>query len=146
MKSTFDRLREYWITCGCDVNPGADLSSIARCEQKRAVVLPQQLREYLQTINGMTDGSTDDEFISFHSIQCLDDHWEWYPRREPECVEIVFADYCINAHWYVLHADQSGADLGVWVTDSYETKKLAACFADFIAAYLSNPRQIADCW
>ena len=135
------------LSGGFAINPGTDASSIARFEQKRSVVLPQAFKQYLQTVNGMSDGLTDEELLSFHSLECIDRDWEWYPRGAANCVEIVFADYLINSHLYVLRMDESGSDLGVWTTaDPENYKKLAASFEDFILAYLSNPKEIAYCW
>jgi hypothetical protein len=95
----------------------------------------------------MSDGLTDDELSSFHSLECIDRQWEWYPRGEVDFVEIAFADYSIDCHWYVLGSDKFGSDLGVWATDGPENyKKLAASFDDFILAYMSNPAKIAYCW
>ncbi|MBI1904074.1 MAG: SMI1/KNR4 family protein [Planctomycetia bacterium] len=143
----YAQLRDFWTAGGFGINPGTDASSIARFEQKRAVRLPQAFKEYLQTVNGMSDGLTDEELLSFHSLECIDREWESYPRRAPQFVEIVFADYLINSHLYVLRTDESASDLGVWTTaDPENYKTLAPCFDDFILAYLSNPAKIAYCW
>jgi hypothetical protein len=147
MKTIYAQLRDFWTAGGFDINPGTDASSIARFEEKRSVVLPQGFKDYLQTVNGMSDGLTDEELVSFHSIECIDRDWERYPHGAADCVEIVFADYSIDCHWYVLRADKGGSELGVWATGDPENyKKLAACFEDFVLAYLSNPKEIAYCW
>jgi hypothetical protein len=42
MSSIYAQLRDTWIAGGIDINSGTDSSSIARFEQKRSVVLPQE--------------------------------------------------------------------------------------------------------
>lgn len=144
------QLRDVWIAAGFDVNSGADAASIARFEQKRSVVLPPAFKDYLMTVNGMSDGLMDDELLSFHSLERIDGDWEWNARQighdesGAAYVEIVIADHSINCHMYVLRVTEPGAERGVWATHE-PGKRLATSFDDFISAYLSSPQAIVLC-
>jgi hypothetical protein len=147
MQTIYEKLRDAWIAGGFAVNSGADAPSIPRFEQKRSLRLPRSFKDYLLTVNGMSDGLTDEDMISFHSLECIDRNWGRYPHGTADFVETVFADYLLDSHWYVLRSNEFGSDLGVWVADDPENcKKLAGSFDDFIVSYLSNPAQVAYCW
>jgi hypothetical protein len=61
-------------------------------------------------------------------------------------VDIVFAEYLLFSHYYVLRATVSGQELGIYATDQSNEKKLASSFDQFLKEYLANPSAIANCW
>jgi hypothetical protein len=59
----FERLRDAWRHAGIAFNAGIDEASIEALEHERNLVSPASFKDYLRTVNGMTDGETDDNFI-----------------------------------------------------------------------------------
>ncbi len=89
----------------------------------------------------MQDGETDKQLICFASLDALDDETRWTSTEEtPQ--GMIFADYSIFAHYYVLHLTEGT----VIAADGQHSLKLADSFQEFIENYLTDPASIANCW
>ena len=135
----YQRLRDAWASAGASVNDGATSDAIARLESKRNIRLPAEFRDYLAVANGMEDSSMDDGLISFHSLDVIDREWIRYESESPDCVNIPFANWSLDAHWYGLRASRDGDEMGVWFLDGTHSWRLAPSFREFVEMYLLDP-------
>lgn len=144
--SVYGRLRDAWLTRGLSVNGGVDLADIRAFQAKNRLILPRSLRDYLLTANGMAEGETDKDLIRFLSLSEIDCELESTTLRPGDCVNLVFAEYCVHSHFYVMRASLDGATSGIYVMDGTNERKLFSSFRDFIDTYLADPLAVVDCW
>lgn len=143
--SVFERLRARWVEAGLRPKPGVSQETLDRFENKRKIVLPSGFKRYLLTVNGMEEGQTDEDLISFLSLEAIDQdaNFKWVSASG---VRMVVAEYCVYSHLYVLQCSQCGDRSSVLATDGRQEVQLATSFEDFVDKYLSNPTGIAHCW
>lgn len=141
----FKILRDKWIEDGLSINPGKSSEDVCHFEEKHGVALPRSFKEYLETVNGMPEGETDENLISFLSLELIDQEPN-FKVLSGNVVELIFAEYSIYCHCYVLRSSRRG-DRSVVVGTSGEMEKhIADSFDNFIKLYLSNPTGIANFW
>jgi hypothetical protein len=142
---TYQRLRAKWLENGIPVNQGIAQGSIECFEQKHGITLPHAFKEYLLTIDGMKKGQVDEELVSFLPLDAIDQESN-YREISGEQVDLIFAEYSIFCHWYVLRATRTGDQSGVFAADGEHEKQIARTFEEFVVSYLSSPSKVARCW
>jgi len=143
--SIYEMLRARWLEAGIEVNEGVPQGVLDRFEQKHRVSLPRDFREYLLTVNGMKPGQTDENLVSFLALEVID-QTDNVKELSADLVELVFAEFCIYSHSYVLRTPRSGEGCVVIATDGKHEKQIAESFEQFIRQYLDDPVKIAYCW
>jgi hypothetical protein len=146
MGTLYERLRNAWLENGVVIRHGATPLAIERFENQYHVKLPNQFRDYLSTSNGMVNGQTDNNLLSFLSLDAIDHEMASHCRQTQDVVDVIFAEYLIYSHYYTLRVTKDGAQLGVYAANGTNEKRLAASFDEFIDTYMVNPGTIADCW
>lgn len=144
--SVYGRLRHAWLAQGLSVNRGVDLADIQAFEAKNRLIVPRSLRAYLLTVNGMAEEATDKNLIRFLPLSEIDGELESTTLRPGDRVNLVFAEYCVQSHFYVMRASFDGATIGIYVMDGTNERKLFSSFGDFIDTYLAVPLAVVDCW
>lgn len=108
-----ERLRARWLAQGMIVRPGATLAEIASFEARHSVLLPQDLRSFLQVVNGIgryTD--MDDGLFCFWSIEEFTSLNEEFPDAtsfEEPAAYFLFADHSLNCPAYAIRLSNDGA-------------------------------------
>ena len=144
--SVFERLRQHWIETSIPVVDPATPEEIATFENRHGVALPADFKAFLCIAGGMQEGFTDEEMLAFASLQALNDPSRWTSPDQARR-ELIFADFLINSHWYVVGLDAEPHVGPVFAThDGDEYTQVAATFRDFIEAYLTNPEGVACFW
>jgi len=139
--NVFQRLRAAWLSADVVINPGADPSEIVAFESKHSVKLPPEFKDYLMTVNGMADGATDDQLISFLSLSAID--CEMSQREAPSRrSDVVFAEYLIHSHVYVIRKSPFRKQAWVFATDGRHERRLAGSFVEFVERYLNRPAAV----
>ena len=146
MKTPNQRLRDTWLDNGLSIEVGAERVALDSFEREHRLTLPTQFRNYLLTANGMADGQVDESMISFLPLHRIVRELESQRPTGSELVELLFAEYLMFSHHYVLRATTEGVERGVYAADGTNEKQIAETFEQFVAAYLSNPNAIAHCW
>jgi SMI1 / KNR4 family (SUKH-1) len=141
MLAIAETLKQFWLRQGIKLRPGATEEELTAFKAKYKIRLPQDLREYLATVDGF-DGSehwmTDNEVITFLGLDEMKPLCEyWSPTVADSHSYFVFADYSLAAHVYAIRLDASmrGNDVVV-VYD--RTVAVARSFSEFIEGYLEN--------
>ena len=135
-------LAAYWTECGVEPNPGATDAEIDAHEVHYGITLPDELRAYFRTVNGMAEGSDaragwDQDLIRFYPLaDCRPLDVEWPDSETPDAGSILcFADYSIWGWGYGVRV--RGGDAGaVHVLYNPETVKAADSFGAFLTSYL----------
>lgn len=143
--STYQMLRERWLEAGIAVNDPVSQAVLDRFEENHHLSLPGDFKEYLLTVNGMVDGQTDAELISFLSLEAIDQDAE-HNVLAGDHVEITIAEYSIYAHYYVMRVSRGGDRAAVFATDGEHRKQIAPSFREFVSQYLASPDKVAYCW
>jgi hypothetical protein len=138
-------LRTKWVEAGIAVNDGITTEALDRFQEKRLVSLPSAFKEYLLTVNGMKDGQTDENLVSFLSLETIDQE-PTFMVLSADFFEIIFAEFSVYSHLYVLRASRNGETAPILATDSKHEIRIASSFEDFVNLYLATPAKIAHCW
>src|SRR4051794_38646104 len=116
MKQLCDRLEQYWTAERVEANPGVSEESLNEFEDKRCVVLPPDLRQYLQRTNGMPEGESDKLLLRFWplgEIRPINEILQEIPKSlgGVERSMFAFADWSIEAHIYLIQLWQDDSRL-----------------------------------
>ena len=152
MASTDDlwqRVIGRWRQSGLAIRPGASSAAIQDFESRRSVVLPRDVREYLEAVDGMEPGELDDDAFRFWSLSEVkpvheqlaeghSDRWAY-----PDC--FVIADWAIWAQFYAVRltreADQPAPIFLVTGGDP-PSGQAAPTFREFLARYAEDPHSL----
>lgn len=141
----YHRLVQRWRDADITVNSPLACSEIAKFEVKRRIDLPGDFKSYLSVADGMQDGQTDENVMSFLSLKLMDENTQWQPL-EKKCVNLVFAEFLIFSHVYALRIPTGGGNSAVVARDGTHELHLADSFELFVESYLADPEEIAYCW
>ena len=149
------RIVSYWTKLNLPIRAGVTPEQIAEFEQKYQVVLPADLSEFLQTVDGTGQEESDEYLTSFLSLSEIVPVHEWlddsrgvvHPDRfaYPDC--FVFIDYCLSAWAYAVRITSDPADPGpvYRVMEGGSRGQLEArSFREFMIKYASDPQSIID--
>ena len=143
--SIYQQLRGRWLEAGIGINDGVTQAALDRFQEKRHVSLPSAFQDYVLTVNGMKEGQTDENLVSFLSLETIDQEANFKDISSKQ-VEIIVAEFSMYCHWYVLRTSRSGDLSLVVVTNGDLEKPIAASFEEFLNQYLSSPAGVAYCW
>jgi hypothetical protein len=143
------RLIDLWRDAGLTIRPGVDPSAIRAFEARYRVTLPDDLRAYWMTVDGMED-DLDPGLNRFWPLGMVrpvpDELSDIHPDRwaYPGCY--VFADHCIWClGWAVRLGSQSAEFSGpvFQVTGGDPPgRQVAPSFAAFAEMYLADPTSV----
>lgn len=142
--SVYERLKAKWLETGVPVNDGISQVTIDRFEHKNSIALPSTFKEYLLVVNGMKNGQTDENLVSFLSLDAIDQEAR-YEISASE-VDVIFAEFSIYSHYYVLRIKRSGEQVAILAADGEHEKQIADSFEGFVSSYLADPSKMAYCW
>lgn len=154
MPSIIYQLKTYWISTGVRFRPPASPDSVQAFELRYGVVLPEEVRSYFFTFDGLEDEEWDNDLISFWPLQrigsvpeILGSHGGVPDYRgiaqnlpEPDCY-FVFADYSCFAHVYAFKLTSNPKERSpvFWIGNSRTFCRLTNSFMDFLKQYLISP-------
>ena len=141
------RLADHWRRHGASPGTGVPEAAIAEFETQHGVRLPNDLRAYFGTFNGLANGRDDmtDETIGFWRLADLASVAEEAPLAGVPDAHRCFAiaDYLISSHFYVatLSGDPSAPApiLFVW-REGFAV--LASSFEEFLKRYMAGDEAI----
>jgi hypothetical protein len=151
-----ERLRNYWSSTGVNLCSGASRQALKSFESTYGIRLPEDFHDFISTIDGMEDGYSDNNMVSFWPIDGIKSVPEKlitfagipdYSRianrlREPDSY-FVFADFLIWSHVYAikLRSKLGEKNQVLWICGS-EYRKIAESFSDFLQRYLDDPESL----
>ena len=144
-----ERLTAHWVGNGIDVPRRATEQQIQQFESKHNVVLPQDMRGYFQTVNGMGErGVMDNEMFSFWQIQDLisvaeelADRTQGFPETKHY---FMFADHSISLPTYAIRLSSNAQDSTPVASVLSDFGAFGICdifgsFTEFVTSYLADP-------
>lgn len=150
---TWRKIIDYWNRSSLEIRAGVSPSEIVEFEKKYDVVLPKDFREYIEAVDGSSDGYMDDALYRFWPLSEIKPvHEELdesggvvYTDRHayPGC--FVFADYCINCWLYAVKLTKdAGQPAPVFRVTAGDTpgEQMAPSFLEFMKLYSNNPESI----
>lgn len=149
MRLQFEKLKEKWIVENIEVIHPASAKEIKKFQEENEVVLPDDLMDYFNLLNG-TGGETTDELYEFYSLSRLKTvreefkDWEGIPDYKAlfnsnEVNELfVFANFSFNLFAYAIRLSKGIPKGEIYVLCGGENKKIADSFSEFLDMYLEN--------
>jgi cell wall assembly regulator SMI1 len=148
--NTWQKLIEFWKSSDLELPTGVDAAAISVFESKYKVVLPTDLRTFLENVNGTGD-SMDSEQMRFWSIEEIVPVQDFlkdihrYRYDYPGC--FVFADYCVDCWHFVIRLDPETGTIGSVLscgcgTPNQEKTVIANSFEEFVEMYLADSQII----
>lgn len=149
MSNLLQRLTNFWREAGLMIRAGVNPTEIQTFESKYRVRLPDDLREYFLTIDGMED-DLDAGFNRFWPLEMVKpvheeltdinpDRWAY-----PGC--FLFADHCIWCFAWAVELRNESSKLSGPVFQvtggDYPVQQIAPSFTAFMEMYLQNPFSI----
>jgi cell wall assembly regulator SMI1 len=144
MEPVWDRLRSEWKRQGLTIRPGAPAKLLVEFERRHAVRLPQDLRDYLGTIDGIEPGEYAAGVVRFWPLAEIKPAGEFasYPWFGSFGPLFAFGDYAVDACvWAVeLHPGPAGANRIVTVgcRAGEENTIIARSVTEFFELYLKD--------
>jgi cell wall assembly regulator SMI1 len=144
MEPLWDRLRSEWKRQGLTIRTGAHATRFAEFERRHAVRLPQDLREYLGSVDGLEPFEYAAGVVRFWPLEEIKSASEfasypWFGRFGPL---FAFGDYAVDACvWAIeLHPAPSGANriITVGCKDGEENEIIARSVTEFFELYLKD--------
>ena len=148
MKSSEEKLKEYWLSDKVVLNSGASDHELNGFESKYRVKLPLDLRNYFSYVNGMKEGQTDKDLIRFWPIEEVISLGEYYEDSSylPDANSLfIFADWSIEAHLYAIHLGKDDSIVTkVYVMGQHQRglQEVSESFTDFADLYVTNVMQV----
>ena len=151
-----EQLRANWSATGISIRPGASIEQIKAFEAHYDVRLPVDLREYFVAIDGMNEGETDNDLLSFHSLDAIKRipeelaHFGGVPdyrdilQTLPDAhAWFVIGDWSINCAVIAIRLTGSASETPVvWIADGTTYWNVGQSFSEFLETYLANPQQL----
>ncbi len=159
MSQVIDELKSYWMSTRVKFRPPASLDAVGDFESRYSVIMPQELRDYFLTFDGLEDEEWDNDMISFWPLHRIGNIPEVLGRHGgfPDYRAIVqnlpnsesyfvFADYLCFSHVYAfqLATESSEKSPVMWIGSGVSFGKLADSFSDFLKKYLLSPGDLKN--
>ena len=146
-------LRHHWLRYEIELEQGVSESELNAFELKNNHYLPEDLRDYFLSVNGMSSGASDDALIRFWMLKEVKPISEGAPEYAgPTYIDsadsvFLFADYCIWSHAFGirLSSKKKKQSNKVYVIGYLPAIPIANSFSEFVHIYLTDKeRLIAD--
>jgi hypothetical protein len=140
-----ESLRRHWASHNVEINAGVPESALSSFEAKYGVILPQEMRDYFLSVNGMPPDVVDTEMIRFWMLEEI----EPLPQGAPDFADsnyiqnpqslFLFADYSIWAHAYAIRLSKAAGQTNeVFIIGHDSPIQVSNSFSEFVDRYLSN--------
>ena len=155
MSELSEQLKGRWESEGASTRPGSSPWKISSFEARYGVRLPEDVRDYFCTVDGMEEGLSDNALISFWPLNEVEpvttrvvqfsgvpDYRRIARKLKDAGSYFAFADFLIWSHVYAIRigAPHKKNEI-VWICGSHHSV-VADSFSDFIKAYLNDPDDV----
>ena len=151
-----ERLKTHWTAQGVKIRPGASRQEIESFESRYQVRLPDDLRAYFSSVDGMDEWDVDNDMFSFHSLPKVKNVTEDLAHFGgiPDYTAIVhtlnrpdrwfvIVDFLICSAVYAVDLSEERCTTPVHrICDDTHHRIVAPSFAAFLEAYLDDPVRI----
>src|SRR5262245_46136188 len=128
---------DRWRKAGVELNPPANSESLKELARFIGCDVPSDLARFYNLANGMVDYETEDDMVSFWSIERIvteNDAKAVVDERGP-CLDVAFADWMIESWRFYLRV-AGGEVVGVFAEGGGPK---ANSLVEFFRLYLSEP-------
>ena len=142
MSDLLEKLKQQWVTQHVNLGQSATEEELLEFESQFGVVIPDDFRQYLASINGMQNFDVDDNHICFWPLNRIRSEAELSLALANPFTLFRFADWSIYTHEYAIHLSHY-RDMPTPIYVTYEPAlKIASSFTEFIERYLKKDDEI----
>lgn len=143
-------LEQHWSRQDVSIEHGVSESELCAFERRYNVCLPEDLRDYFISVNGMSPGVSDDSLIRFWMLNEIKPVSEGAPEyagqnyvEAPDSV-FLFADYCIWSHAFGIRLSSREKEQSntIFVIGYEPAVPIADSFSEFVDIYLSDKERL----
>lgn len=143
-------LKDHWLSCGVEIEQGVTESELNAFERRYNVHLPEDFRDYLMAVNGMSPHVYDDDFIRFWMLNEIKPVSEGAPEYAgSDYIDIadsvfLFADFSIWAHAFGIRGSREKETHSntVYVIGGLPAIPIASSFSEFVNIYLTDTERL----
>ncbi len=143
----FARVSQEWRHLDAEVAGGADVETIRRIERTLEVELPEEMRSFFLTMNGM-DTEPERAYLPGPDVKRAIYFWPVEKLRHVTAEDvqfpasysgyIAFADFLLDSHWFAIDLRSQRRGPIVQVLEEVPTV-VANSFVEFLQKYISSP-------
>ena len=139
--SIVKQVKEQWTSQQVLCGGGISSEEVKNFEHENNVILPGDFCEYLTTINGMVDGGSDNDLISFLPLEeikpCICGDEPAYQVISENFY--IFADYSIGIFYYAIELLPFASPINrICVIGASSPIFMAESFTEFLRIYLAG--------
>jgi len=143
-------LKHHWSRYEVAMEQAVSESELKAFERKNNAYLPEDLRDYFLSVNGMSPGVSDDAFIRFWMLNEIKSISEGAPEyAAPKYIQaadsvFLFADYCIWSHAFGIRMSSKKKQQSnrVYVIGYLPAIPIANSFSEFVQIYLTDKERL----
>jgi cell wall assembly regulator SMI1 len=146
--SASDKLIAHWQRHGLALNEGCDAQTVVAFEREHGVILPEAVRDYFRSVNGMKEtfkDSVDPKGFSFwalHRLMPLEEIVQSaIPTKVTSTMFFLFADY-FESSWTYACDFAAGSTGAVILVGRDVPETIAESFEEFVDLYIADAPQI----
>ncbi|MEO6909138.1 MAG: SMI1/KNR4 family protein [Abditibacteriaceae bacterium] len=141
MSDLIERLRQHWLNQGFSLDNGASKSQLEELQSKYQIILPDDFKEYLLSISWSKDYDSDDQTISFRTINRINEEAFVYRYSDTENY-LAFADFLISSHEYGIKLQSHSSTTPVFLLWNHTVIQIASSFTEFLERYLLDDENL----
>ncbi|PCJ56552.1 MAG: hypothetical protein COA79_18510 [Planctomycetota bacterium] len=146
MKELIEQLTFTWGLSGININNGASHQSIEQLEENMGYYFPQDFKNYLEEIDGMTSGEADDSLFYFWDHVLIEDELKIAHQMNKNSIYIGFADRIVIDSIYMIEVSRQPQATGKVGVRKNTFKVIAPSFKTFLLEYLNNLEKKLPKW
>ena len=107
MQSLLKQLLHQWRFEDVQFLKGESIEAIHRLEEVLGYYFPSEFVDYLQTVNGMEEGESDNDLFYFWSTKLIESEVREFKTAGPDSIFIGFADRIVIESVYMIEVSKN---------------------------------------
>lgn len=146
METLLIQLLRQWRFEDIQYLKGESLDAIHCIEATLDYYFPREFIDYLQTVNGMVEGESDNDLFYFWSTKLILNEIKEFKRAGPDSIFIGFADRILIDSVYMIEVSKVRKVSGRVSIKNKDNQIIAPSFIMFLKNYLNNLDQHLPQW
>jgi hypothetical protein len=146
MQILLKQLLQQWRFEDIQYLKGESIEAIHHIEESLGYCFPSEFVDYLQTVNGMEEGESDNDLFYFWSSELIKSEVKEFKTAGPDSIFIGFADRIVIDSVYMIEVSKVRKVSGRVSIKKRDNQIIAPNFKVFLNNYLNNLDQHLPQW